>query len=246
MKSDSKAKRMDSWWQWLVGSTPKTNNISSVSKTSAPPQVKHKVVVVGASMVGKTSIFRTITKRIFFGTLVGTMGVDLETVSIPVDRQFFPDQNHHNDLLVCLHDTETPNTHQELWYYRDSHAGIFVYDISRPETLDAIPFLIQELKKRTKHDVIVMILGNKTDSTRKVAYEIGLNLAKEQGALFCECSTKHYDSVLRAFVQLSTALRLQNVHSVVQIKDGSIRSGFDVRGVSFQYCYCDVSISFQE
>jgi len=95
-------------------------------------------------------------------------------------------------------------------YYRGVSGALLVYDITRPETLTALPGWIEELKRNNNGKLVPMtVIANKTDlredSDVTVAREEGMafasKLADDYGETFTfvESSAKTGDNVTRAF-----------------------------------------------
>ncbi|KAJ7306096.1 hypothetical protein JRQ81_010462 [Phrynocephalus forsythii] len=67
-------------------------------------------------------------------------------------------------------------------YYRDAHALLLLYDVTNRASFDNIQAWLTEIHEYAKQDVVLMLLGNKVDSTqeRVVKREDGEKLAKVQ------------------------------------------------------------------
>ncbi|XP_023377211.1 ras-related protein Rab-26 isoform X6 [Pteropus vampyrus] len=65
-------------------------------------------------------------------------------------------------------------------YYRDAHALLLLYDVTNKASFDNIQAWLTEIQEYAQHDVVLMLLGNKVDSTqeRVVKREDGEKLAK--------------------------------------------------------------------
>lgn len=95
-------------------------------------------------------------------------------------------------------------------YYRGTQGVILVYDVTQRETFDHLKDTwLPELESYTiasvAGSVVKMVVGNKVDkeaSTRQVTKEEGAQFAKENGALFLECSAKTKLGVQQAFEEL--------------------------------------------
>ncbi|XP_045141228.1 ras-related protein Rab-26 isoform X3 [Echinops telfairi] len=65
-------------------------------------------------------------------------------------------------------------------YYRDAHALLLLYDVTNKASFDNIQDWLSEIQEHAQRDVVLMLLGNKVDSTheREVKREDGEKLAK--------------------------------------------------------------------
>ena len=90
-------------------------------------------------------------------------------------------------------------------YYNDVDAVLLVYDITNKTSFESLrDYYIPKLKENCDEDVIVILLGNKTDleEKRKVTYDEGINLALEEKYVFKESSCLKNKNVSGAFESL--------------------------------------------
>ncbi|XP_023007247.1 ras-related protein RABC1-like isoform X2 [Cucurbita maxima] len=91
-------------------------------------------------------------------------------------------------------------------YYRGAQGIIMVYDVTRRETFTNLTEVwAREIDLySTNPDCIKMLVGNKVDkeSYRTVTKKEGIELAREHGCLFIECSAKTRVNVQQCFEEL--------------------------------------------
>uniref|UniRef100_A0A8D0H4S4 RAB26, member RAS onco family n=1 Tax=Sphenodon punctatus TaxID=8508 RepID=A0A8D0H4S4_SPHPU len=96
-------------------------------------------------------------------------------------------------------------------YYRDAHAGLGCHLLSLTMLSGLFPSQawLTEIHEYAKQDVVLMLLGNKVDSTqeRVVKREDGERLAKEYGVPFMETSAKSGLNVELAFTAIAKELK---------------------------------------
>uniref|UniRef100_H3CCU5 small monomeric GTPase n=1 Tax=Tetraodon nigroviridis TaxID=99883 RepID=H3CCU5_TETNG len=94
-------------------------------------------------------------------------------------------------------------------YYRDANALLLLYDVTNKASFDNIRAWLTEIHEYAQQDVVVMLLGNKADSThnRVVKREEGEKLAKEFGVPFMETSAKSGLNVELAFTAVAKELK---------------------------------------
>eukprot|EP00613_Pedinella_sp_CCMP2098_P035081 CAMPEP_0171727282 /NCGR_PEP_ID=MMETSP0991-20121206/26213_1 /TAXON_ID=483369 /ORGANISM="non described non described, Strain CCMP2098" /LENGTH=224 /DNA_ID=CAMNT_0012321015 /DNA_START=337 /DNA_END=1012 /DNA_ORIENTATION=- len=93
-------------------------------------------------------------------------------------------------------------------YIRDSSVAVIVYDITdRASFLNSSKW-IDEVRSERGNDVVIMLVGNKTDLSdrRQVSSEEGESKASEEGVMFIETSAKGNFNIKLLFRRLATAL----------------------------------------
>jgi small GTP-binding protein len=93
-------------------------------------------------------------------------------------------------------------------YIRDSSVAVVVYDITNRASFLNTSKWIEDVRNERGNDVIVVLVGNKTDLTerRQVSVEEGEDKAQKEGILFIESSAKAGFNIKSLFRKLATAL----------------------------------------
>ena len=149
-----------------------------------------KVIILGASTVGKTSIFlRYFNNEFSHGTLT-TLGVDFKT-------KFFKFEN--KKLKVNYIDTAGQEKFKSISenYLKGTDGVILVFDLTNKETLDLVNYWADCIKKNNRDNIGMILFGNKSDleNDRDVTYEEGKNLADKLGCQYYEGSAMNGDNV---------------------------------------------------
>ena len=86
-------------------------------------------------------------------------------------------------------------------YYKGSKGAFVVYDISRKETFENVDKWIGELKTNGSEDVLIMLVGNKSDleDKREIQIEEVKKKAEQYKIAFCETSALDGKNVEYAF-----------------------------------------------
>eukprot|EP00472_Partenskyella_glossopodia_P008419 CAMPEP_0197541034 /NCGR_PEP_ID=MMETSP1318-20131121/66936_1 /TAXON_ID=552666 /ORGANISM="Partenskyella glossopodia, Strain RCC365" /LENGTH=199 /DNA_ID=CAMNT_0043100165 /DNA_START=1195 /DNA_END=1794 /DNA_ORIENTATION=+ len=176
-----------------------------------------KLLMVGESNVGKTSILLQYTQDEYDSKTKSTIGVDLKVKTI---------EYMGKKLKLTLWDTAGQDRFRTLTasYYRGANGVILVYDVSNRQSFDHVKFWLKEVDIYcTNDDVVLMLVGNKIDlEDRKVSKEEGIAFARSNNMLFMECSAKTKQGVQQAFDELiQKALETQNKKRDVD-RDGDI------------------------
>ncbi|KAG0441603.1 Ras-related protein Rab-1 [Dictyocoela muelleri] len=122
-----------------------------------------KLVLIGDSGVGKTSLLSRYTDNIFLSNYISTIGVDFKIKTINIDDKI---------IKLQIWDTAGQERFRTITsgYYRGSHAILIVFDYENRESLENITIWVNEIKKHTDNSLIV-VLGNKVDGNISVSDE---------------------------------------------------------------------------
>jgi small GTP-binding protein len=185
-------------WQWLFGKTiPPPKFVPIVA--SRGPLTRYKAVILGDSGVGKTCIVNMITNKTFKTYYRSTIGIDFLNVKIPVNKHLISDDKPYYNLEAMIWDTAGPERFQayRVTFYRGLDALIVTYDINNEQSMNHVESWIQEFKRQTNTEAIIMIVGNKTNLPRKVEFNSGLKIAKKHNALFFALLNKCEEKSMR-------------------------------------------------
>lgn len=148
----------------------------------------HKVVIVGDSGVGKSSIISA--KQNKPCAPAHTVGAGCFEFHIPIDGR---------DVRLDLWDTAGQEAYHCLipLYARDAHVGIVVYDQSRVETFDHLEYWIKSLDDMNVPNIIVV--GHKTDCEMLVDEVKASEFCREKGLLFLQTTVYNLGSIEKLF-----------------------------------------------
>ncbi|XP_048350237.1 ras-related protein Rab-26 [Sphaerodactylus townsendi] len=175
----------------------------SLSNSGEFYDVAFKVMLVGDSGVGKTCLLVRFKDGAFLaGSFISTVGIDFRNKVLNVDGV---------KVKLQIWDTAGQERFRSVThaYYRDAHALLLLYDVTNRASFDNIQAWLMEIQEYAKQDVVLMLLGNKVDSTqeRVVKREDGEKLAKEYGVPFMETSAKSGLNVDLAFTAIAKELK---------------------------------------
>ncbi|CEF67275.1 Ras-related protein Rab-18 [Strongyloides ratti] len=156
-----------------------------------------KILVIGESGVGKSSLMLRFVDDTFNPEITATIGVDFRVTTVNING---------DQVKIAIWDTAGQERFRTLTpsYYRGAHGVICVYDVSSRSTFNKLEHWIQEIDTYcTKNEAIRMLIGNQIDKPyREVSREEGLNFAKRNKMLFIEASAKTKEGVNMAFEEL--------------------------------------------
>ncbi|XP_028989231.1 ras-related protein Rab-26-like [Betta splendens] len=175
----------------------------SISNSGEFYDLSFKVMLVGDSGVGKTCLLVRFKDGAFLaGSFISTVGIDFRNKVMSIDAV---------KVKLQIWDTAGQERFRSVThaYYRDAHALLLLYDVTNKASFDNIRAWLTEVHEYAQQDVVVMLLGNKADSThnRLVKREEGEKLAKEFGVPFMETSAKSGLNVELAFTAVAKELK---------------------------------------
>jgi len=148
------------------------------------PQFLYKIVTVGSSAVGKTSIILRYTTGKFREYYTPTLGADFSIKNMQFDQ---------NTVKLQIWDLGSQDFLETVrsGYYQGARCVIFMYDVTRPDTLEELWKWKKEADAHLK-GAVYMVVGNKTDleKERQVSAEEGAEFAKKFLADYHETSVK--------------------------------------------------------
>nr|XP_047911585.1 ras-related protein Rab-5B [Anser cygnoides] len=144
-----------------------------------------KLVLLGESAVGKSSLVLRFVKGQFHEYQESTIGAAFLTQSVCLDD---------TTVKFEIWDTAGQERYHSLapMYYRGAQAAIVVYDITNQETFARAKTWVKELQRQASPSIVIALAGNKADlaSKRMVEYEEAQAYADDNSLLFMETSAK--------------------------------------------------------
>ena len=159
-----------------------------------------KVVLVGESGVGKTSIITQFMEQTFQDDQQSTTGGTYSTKSVICDGK--------KELKFEIWDTAGQERYRALtkMFYKDAGAAVMVYDISRAESFEELKnYWATQIKESSPQGIILVIVGNKSDlfEQEKVDEGEARKLAEELGAIYLRVSAKNDAGISNIFEEIA-------------------------------------------
>lgn len=163
-----------------------------------------KLLLIGDSGVGKTSILFKFSEDTFSPAFISTIGIDFKIRTITVDGK---------KIKLQVWDTAGQERFRTITtaYYRGAMGIMLVYDVSNMKSFENISNWIRNIEMHATSDVELMILGNKCDiaDKRQVSKERGEQLALQHSIKFMETSAKANINIEDAFTTLARDIKLK-------------------------------------
>ena len=164
-----------------------------------------KVLLLGDSDVGKSSLILRYTDETFNSKLVNSIGVDFKMKKREIDGKI---------IKVQIWDTAGHERFRSITYsyYRGANSIIIVFDLSDKKSFISITEWLKQIEKHAKENVFKFLVGNKSDleDERQVAYEEAKQYADEHDLPYIETSAKNgininelFDSSITTFLNMT-------------------------------------------
>ncbi|KAB5534194.1 hypothetical protein DKX38_017280 [Salix brachista] len=114
---------------------------------------------------------------------------------------------HFTDTVVNMHFTIMYRAITSA-YYRGAVGALLVYDVTRHSTFENVERWLRELRDHTDPNIVVMLIGNKSDLRHLVAVstEDGKSFAERESLYFMETSALEATNVDNAFAEVLTQI----------------------------------------
>ena len=159
-----------------------------------------KVVLIGESGVGKTSIMERFVNNKFSSVLMTTTGASFKAklVDFPEDK---------SSIKFDIWDTAGQERFRSLAkvFYKNAAVCVLVYDITQKVTFEEIKkYWYNEIKENTKKGVVIAICGNKCDQydLEDIPEKDVKAYAKSIGAIFSTTSAKTNEGIDDMFINI--------------------------------------------
>eukprot|EP00245_Coleochaete_scutata_P007211 TRINITY_DN22344_c0_g1_i1.p1 TRINITY_DN22344_c0_g1~~TRINITY_DN22344_c0_g1_i1.p1 ORF type:complete len:220 (-),score=53.50 TRINITY_DN22344_c0_g1_i1:655-1314(-) len=160
-----------------------------------------KVVLIGDSGVGKSNLLSRFTRNEFSLESKSTIGVEFATRSIQVDGKVIKAQ---------IWDTAGQERYRAITsaYYRGAVGALLVYDITRHVSFENVERWLKELRDHTDSNIVVMLVGNKSDlkHLRAVSTDDASAFSEKETLAFMETSALESTNVEKAFHSILTQI----------------------------------------
>jgi len=136
-----------------------------------------KLLLLGEPAVGKTSLIIRYVKDTFKSDYLATIGANflVKETTLP------------NDAKVMLQIWDIAGQSLDAKYVQSYYAGasgaLFVYDVTRPETLERLTAWHEDVQKKAPEGVRSIILGNKNDLESNVPDSDREEIAEKLGSI---------------------------------------------------------------
>ena len=174
-----------------------TNDDNIPDKYPEESELKIKVVLIGESGVGKTSLISQFENGKFDADVTPTNGATFLTKRIELEEE-------KKGITFELWDTAGQERYRSLsqMFFKDANAALIVYDITNKKSFDEIKnYWVNFLRENGPKDIIIYLVGNKCDLSGQTAVdeEDAKKYAEEQELFYWATSSKDTKTVSELF-----------------------------------------------
>ena len=161
-----------------------------------------KLVMVGDSGVGKSSILLRFTENTFTNSYISTIGVDFKIRTLMINEKIYK---------IQIWDTAGQERFKSIVssYYRGAHGVMYVYDVACRDSFNNLDRWINDVQTKTLSNdsessgIEELLIGNKTDTnSRSVTCNEGKKYADYRDMNYIEVCALTGASVEDAFIML--------------------------------------------
>lgn len=203
-----------------------------------PMEIEHdylfKIILIGDSGVGKTSLMKRYTDHVFTKSGSSTIGVDFKIKTVTLNSK---------KIKLQIWDTAGQERFRAIvaHYYRGAHGIFLVFDVTNKDSFEHLKDWMSELEKRdVSKSTEIIILGNKIDNKESIAVnnEEVIEFLNSQGIPkenFFEVSALDDINVEECFMNITKKLVEKNVGSTSKM---SSKVPFKITGESKSSSCC--------
>ena len=175
-----------------------------------------KIIILGSTEVGKTSILDRYFNDVFRQNQVSTIGIDFLTKYFKFDSK---------KIKVIYNDTAGQEKFRAISinYLKAANGVILVYDITKQHTFDALEGWLKYIKDNNEIDLPKVLIVNKFDlkDERVVSKEEAQKFADSIGCNYYEGSAKTGQNINEALDEIAriTYLAMKDIKNEEEDKD---------------------------
>lgn len=163
--------------------------------SSAPPlQCRLKIVLIGNSKVGKTSVLSRYVDNVYDAYIISTIGIDFKSKTLEINGK---------SIQLFVWDTAGQERYQSIApaYCRRADGIVLLYDVTDLRSFECTASWVDRIRENSPDNVKIMLMGNKIDLQRErlVTTEMGMEAARRIDAQFFEVSAVNGSNINKAF-----------------------------------------------
>lgn len=164
-----------------------------------------KLILIGDSSVGKSSILSRFSDNVFMDTSSPTIGIDFNTKLIRIEKKI---------CRLEIWDTAGQERFSTMTsnYYRGSQGVLLVFDLSSKQSFNNVINWYNRARELGGENLIAILIGNKCDideDKRSISYNEGMELVEQLPGVigYYETSALNGNNIETVFVNLAKEIK---------------------------------------
>ena len=178
-----------------------SSNNSNKSSNPSDYQYIFKLILIGNSGVGKSSIIQRYMKNTFEESYKCTIGVDFLMKTLNLNGK---------TVKLQLWDTAGQEKYKSMVasYYRGANVALVIFDITNHASFDSLPVWIENYYKNGPEEKNIILIGNKKDmeESRQVTRQEAEIFSETNNMMYFETSAKEGDNIEYIFTYAAEKL----------------------------------------
>jgi small GTP-binding protein len=183
---------------------------------TTPPS--YKIVVVGASTVGKSSIVQRLVQGTFSEDGTTTCGADFYTHTCHVNSE---------PIKLQIWDTAGQERFRSISksYFRNAVGAVLVYDIANLTSFDQLGDWLNDLQTLSTPNAYILLVGNKSDleKSRQVGAELVKDFTERHHLESVETSAQSGKNIKEAFARMALEVSTRVANGTIAVGVGAIK-----------------------
>jgi small GTP-binding protein len=183
-----------------------------------------RVVLIGDTSVGKSSLLVRFADDRFDGNYVITIGVEYREKLVTLGGR-----GGGRTVRLQVWDTAGQERFRTITpaYYRRALGVLIVFDLTNRKSFDSVEEWLRSLNDHGDPDVVKILVGNKVDleTKRKIGKEEARNLAKKHNMEYFEVSAKEDVAVDEVFETLTDQIAAKHKLEDLPVRGRNVSGG---------------------
>ncbi|CAF0870396.1 unnamed protein product [Didymodactylos carnosus] len=177
-----------------------------------------KILIIGDSGIGKTSILQRFANDYFAPDYVATIGVDFQIRTIDIDSK---------DIKLQVWDTAGQDRFKCIVssFYRGANGVLVCFDITNIESFRNVDTWIDEIQRYCPENTPIYLVGTKSDlhMNRTITYQQAKQYAETRRIQYIETSAKTNDNVQMTFFHFAKMIMEHSDKKLDDVSNGRLR-----------------------
>ena len=116
----------------------------------------YKILILGESQVGKTSILTRFIENKYINSLPPTLGIDYKIKKLKI---------HNKTIKLQIWDTAGQERFRSITesFYKSSNGIFLVFDITNKKSFQKIKIWLENIFQKSNENIVIVLLANKSD-----------------------------------------------------------------------------------